>query len=1182
MLTFSSPAGTISRTLLKLALLYGFRYQLLTQPTIADERGVFKFSGKVYEFVATEMGCSDWVVPRHLQDEALQKFGRSLPLELRQRLMELGWSDEGDLTAADYERVPVSLLPPTVALNTSAKDTKAPAPAPKPALQRSMSNSSNSGVRQRRPILPPILLSLINEQAPLLYESADVAAAIQSFELIRMVEREDAAALIRPIEDILPSNLTGVIARINADVMSPTPSFAFAAINTLAGYLKTSVRDDPQFRDWSRILSTIARLAPHVSEMSLRDIRKSKAEPVLLPGSIYEDGAGFKLHPPWQNDVLPIQTAQLILLIELLRANPRDVYLIKKLLFNLQVQASFTHLPFARAWLELVVELFSGLNSNYNDRAEFRHFLNNIAMVIALHGKDDIIVASQAMRAVSVCSARFRRVFASIGFVGIMRIVYETYVSAHATIRDCIEYTCRGIYRIHRDVFVYQLCLALAEDTHDPKAAFDLLASLSVANGPNSGAASGVRGLNERFEVDALVQMFSRSAEVTFSEIGATAEERRVQKAASLNLGPVTFPRENIIRLLVTVIAVNAASPRAIRLLRLFARLTPYMTDPKSKALLGDGIDAIGRFIHREKMGDDGDMHRFLPGEENAVPDWKTASREYVFLVDAAVKHGCTMSVHATRRLLDIVLNLLHSSTEGISPVASSVLGSLTRTHLAGQNPGEFLRDIAPTYRSTLATVDFSGVLESITDLIRRSQFDLQTHTANVIVQEYVGPVIRLLAFASEESMAFLVPVRSAAVELLAASVFLPGSATLDVLETVASSPGLLASVILPLVLLIDKPREVNRDEAYTSFWIRILRCVLRPSDSRPTRNAKTDTPLALASMSVLSLQIIKIIVIRAPECISAVPGLWPYISTELLRTMSDGDGRFYEMANEPLSMPRVVDWMMWSLFELLVHHRNPLHIDFRLRIQTVLAKTNSGYDQHSLSRRSSIASDGLRPSPLSPSPIRSLSGLIRRPSARVSPNDSSPVRSTGQEMSTPTRRGHERNFSDSSQHLSPRIPSHSRMRSVSSTSPSTLGSAVTPIRPSFAALSARRASRPTFDVFPNSQQPNKRFPSSAPVRALNLGPQGEKSAIVHLLGPATNLVSTTGTGVAVNVSQRDPTRSALRDIRFHHPDIVTGTNIAVATTMAVYGYDTDGEEAHLQIWSVSDALVSACFAPYN
>lgn len=1199
------------KALLKLAMMYGYRFQILNQDSITDRRGaVFKFAGKQLEFILTEVGSAEWVVPRDAQDAALQKYGRGLPLELRQRLLELGWSEDDTMKSSDYERIPVTLLPPATSTEHADQRDRAPSPSPSPTpspaakgrpvtLSRTVSNSSMQSItnKTRRAVLPPIVTALINEQARLLLDSDDVATDSMSYELIRMLEREDPTLFARPVTENFPFDLPSSLARLNAVVTAPTPSFAYVAINSLIGFLKMMVRNDPVYPQWSLVLSTISRIIPHVSELSLRDIRKSKAEYVLLPGAIHEDDSGFKLHTPWQQDILDVQTAQLVILTGVLRANPRDVYLIKKMLFNLQVQASFTHLPFARAWLELAVVLFSGLNSNYNDRAELRHFLNNISSVLALHGTTDIVVAALSMRALSICSTRFRRVLASIGFVPTMRVVYDTYVNCHRGIKDAIEYACRSFYRIHQDVFVYQLSLAIADNPFDSAAAYDLLVSLSVDNNSQSGVPSGIRGLNDRQEIETLVHMVSGGAEVTFSELGTRAEERRANKIATLSLELTVFPRENIIRLFVTVIAVNAASARSIKLMRLFARLVPLMTDPKSQELLPDAIDAIGRFVHKGRAGDDAAMLRFLPGEENGVPDWTGANREYVFLVDAFSRCGGRLSVHVTRRMLDIVMSLLQDDPKSIGPTASSILGSLARTHLASRHPTDFLRDIASAYRQHMATIDFSGVLDAIAELIRRSHYQLSPEMTAIVVNEYVDPAIRMLALASEESMAFIVPLRTAAVELLATTIFLRGSDAFKVVEDVVCTPGLLASVILPLSLMVDRPQDVNRDDEYANLWPRLLRCVLKPKKGpRGHTKEKADT---LAATAVLSLQTVKVIVVRAPECISGVRGLWTYISSTLLGSLTDGNGRFFEPTGGAPAVPRVVDWMMWSLFELLVLHRTTLNVDFRLRIQTTLSKMNSAGGDGERSRPSSIASSishgGQRAGLFGASPVRSLSGFVRRPSARVPPALHSPTHLTIAEPVTPSHSrspsaSHNRTPSAShtrtpsasgtprlagvtpsprlsSNPPSPRLGAHARIRSISNTNAGGMSSL---IRPSFATLSARRASRPVFEVFAGGSRSN-RFPSSAPVR--NLG-GGEKSAIVHLLGPATQVVSATSANISVT-STVDPTRNAIRDLRINTDSLVHGARTAVSTTMAVYGYEPDTDDM-LHVWGVTDALVSS------
>ncbi|KAL1409523.1 hypothetical protein Q8F55_003506 [Vanrija albida] len=1252
MADLSSTSSEIrSRALLKLGLLYAYRFQVTTQPTITEGRApIFKFSRRVLDFVPTEIGSPQWTLPRDAQDVALEKYGRALPLELRQRLMELGWSEDASIAASDNELVPVTKIPPTEPTDDGGADKEVARPGTPTAnpLTRTLSNSSEASTSMttqvRRAIIPPALLTLIIEQAIHLQYTDDLAVRVLSDEVVRLLERDDAARFVRPVMDNLDDNLPHALERLNAVITDPTPSFAYTGLNAIVGYLKKVYRINLSHQYWALIVGTVARLIPHVSEISLRDFRKFKAEHLILPASILDDETGFRAHQAWVENLVEVQTAQLMVLFQVLRVNRRDVYIVKKMLVNLKVEGAVHHLPFARAWLELVVRLFSFLNSNYNDRTELDRLLKNISTMLRVHGSTDMIVVGQALRALTIASARFRRLFASIGFVDTMAAVYYVYAHANPSIRDAIEYACRSFFRIHQEVFVYQMCLGIAESPFNPEQAYRLVSSLSNEDHPVAGLASGIRGLNENAEITALLQMIGDGREMTFSEIGSEASERQARKAANISLYPAVFPRENIIRLIATVISVNAASPRAIKFLRLFTAILPHIVDEPSKELMVDAVDAIGRFVHRGKAGDDARMHRLLPGEEEAPPDWISADREYLALVDAFASQGGRLSINATRRVIDIVVNLLHSEPETAGRLASSIMGKFARTNLAAQNPIEFLRDMAPLFRQFIVTVDFSGVLLAIADMIRRHKYELTLGITQLIVTSYLEPAIDMLASASEEHMGFVVPMRKAVVELLGTSVFLANTDVIAALEQSPSSPGFLAGVVLPLCLLLEQPLDIDRAEAYGDAWVRILRYVLRASKRRTIRpQHATDSPPALAATAVISLQIIKVIAVRAPTCISRVRGLWTYISTYLREMIQDGNAKFLESGGLVPGSPRLVDWMMWSLFELLVLHPTPLHIDLRLRMQMALSAIQDGR----ISRPSTPGSD-LPPTPIrSPfahSQQRSFSGLVRKPSSRVAkssprlmmgghtPPPTSPDLSSSPPaggMLGPASPSHARNVSSASSHLNPNTPTHGRSvsnassrlnptspthgRSVSSASSHlnpntpTHGRSVsnassasptglrrlpsvsirgeagsTPNRPTFATLSAKRASRPTFDAFHGGPR-HFRFPSNAGVRSLAPGGKGEKGgAIVHLLGPATQVIGATSANLGFTGSNEksrgppvDPTRIAIRDTQVRSPKLINESRRSVHVTMLVFGYHLEdgAEEPSVRVWSVPEAL---------
>ncbi|WVF66993.1 hypothetical protein IAT40_001736 [Kwoniella sp. CBS 6097] len=1166
---------------------------------------VFQFTAKTLEFVSTEIGSPEWVAPHDVQDAALQKFGRTLPLELRQKLMELGWSEDRSLQGkSDWETIPVTALP-ALQYQQEGIDFER-SPSPMRALTRTGSNGSGNSVtaKRRKAVFAPTFLGMVSEQANLLAGEVDGPIVTSSREVIRLLQRDDPTGLLRPIAEGLSTDLLGCLARLNGICCTITPGFAYAVLNSLVGHLKTVMRNDPSFPHHATAITTIARLVPSVSEISLRDIRKNKAEHILLPASIHEDEGGFKVHGPWRDNQLDVQTAQLLLIIETLRANPREVYLVKKMLSNLQIRDSIPYLPFARAWLILITTLFSTVNRNYNDRAELRHFLSNVATILSLHGHKDLLITSHAMRVFMLCSARFRRLFTSMGFSTIMRPVYVTYAGGSPAHQDCIEYAARSFYRIHQDSFVYQTCVAVAEGEYDASAVYSLLSSLSRGNTAMSGVSSGIKDLNNQEELEALVQMLS-GPEIALSDLGTAAAERQATRLASIALEDSIFPKENIVRLFVTVIAANPATTRAANFLRLLSALVPRIKDSASLELLRESIEALGSVIQKGRTGDDAAMLAFHPGSDEAKIDWTGARREYIFLVESFARSGGRLGASPTKRTLNMVLDLLKQHPESVGPAASSIVTSLADTHLSSTRPTSFLREIAPLFRMFIAVVDFSGMLDSITSLIKRSGYELDPELTAIIVENYVEPSIRMLASASEDSMAFIVPLRSSAVRLLSAAVFLRGDA-LGVLERHPPGPSLLASLIMPLCLLLESPIEVDREAIYSNLWIRLLDYVLRPSRLARARAPKGVTgPQVTATRIVLTVQIIKIIAVRAPESISSVKGLWTYIARYLLGITQDGDAVFAEPA---ISAPqlRIVDWIMWTLFELVSLHRSPLIIDLRARMQIALSAIQVEEE------RSNPPSPGLVGGKMSNPPFsQSMSGRARRISSMRTPSGGNHSRMPSAAFPdflaqhsrnssthlTPETGGHSR--MPSQQYLTPFLsagntpghgPGHARMPSQISLSAG--GGSKGSHRPSFADLSARRASRPVFDAFPAGVGMNYRFPSSAGVR--NLRPTSEKAggAIIHLLSAPNQVLSATSSNFPT-LSPTSPTsasiadgsgtgskrgqsgESALREHRIKGERLSEMARRAVRVVRMVNGreVDYDQDEEAIRTWSVHDAL---------
>lgn len=1169
------PNPTIrADSLKKLAKLHGWRYQVLTQDTLTDRRGpIFHFAIQNLGYVTTEIGVPHWLQPQEVQDAALQKFGNTLPLELRQRLMELGWSEDDEMVGKrDWEHLPLTSLPP---LQSQAEDEPgSKSPSSNVRLNRTLSNGSGQSVtlKRRKAVFPQILSSFVGHQSLLLFGETDSIVSTTSRELVRLFQRDDASAFFRTFGERFQDDLADSLIHIRSVASTVTPAFAFAAVNALIGHSRAVLRSDPEFPQYVDVLTTIATLLPGLSGASLRDIRKNRAEHVLLPASIHEDEGGYKLHAPWRDGHVEAQTAQLLILAAILKNNPRDVYLVKKMLSNLQVQASIHSLAFSRAWLLLVVQLFGTVNRNYNDRAELRHFLSNVSLILTQH-HGDLLVVAHVMRVYMMCSARFRRVYASVGFGTTMGAIYLAYAAGSEPIRDCIEYAMRSFHRIHAESFVHQACITISEVDYDAALVYRLLSSLSMRNDSKSGITSGIRDLNQKEEVDALVQMIS-GPELAFSEIGTAAAQRRAAKIASINFEETVFPKPNIVKLFVTVIAANPASKRAVRFLDLFSEMIPYIEDEASQALLRDSVEAMGKIMVRGRAGDELAIRALASNNDGGETDYIGAKVSFLKLVDAYARAGGQLSSAGVKRVLNLIPDLLDKAPHRVGTAASSIIGSLADTHLASARPALFLRDVAPIFRTYIATIDYSGLLDSITSLIHRASYDLDTETTAVVIEQYVQPAVRILGSASEKSMAFILPLRSSTVELLAAAVFLRGDAW-SAVEKTTPTAGLLASVILPLSLLLDRPKPVERDEVFSNLWIRLLNFVLTGPLSRDA--PRPQSKKMAAAHEVLVFQIVKIVCVRAPETISSVRGLWNYLADRLVKMLRHAKEQTYDVHSA--SSPSLVDWMLWSLYELVSLHRSPLMMFFRHRIQIALSRPSDSSSRPSSSRqrtRDGSASPTLtvKDHPRAPSLAPPATLHRRVPSFQHESNIRARQPSISQSRSRPSL------SPNPDRTPSSRTPSHT----LRSSPQSGYGTSPTPqlghdMRPSFVDISARRASRPAFDVFQGGVGMNYRFPSSSTVRQLPAEKGG--GAIVHLLGAPTQ-VSSAMSGGFPDPLNRSHTRAqdqagSTSEVTVNDDTLIAGMRRAVRAVQIVFGHDVELPEAEppIRTWAAQDALVS-------
>ena len=993
-LTSAIPATRLS-AVHKLNTIYAHRYQLGDIESIADpSKPSFHFPSVTTTAAPTEIGSATWVPPADLQDAALNQFGKTLPLDVRRRLLDLGWSDDPTLKTAGDERyqVPISDVPLSFldeardrakqqTLKLDDKDGK----GHKGTHGRKLSTSSNGSDRhlgRRRAVVPPIISDLLFEHASDLLKDDAAGISGATADMIHAIQREDASALLRPFFSKLDTpHLATALSQLSS-VIGPhcTPSFAYTAMNAIVGHLRHTLRQERQGRSYihhAACLAIVAKLIPHVPAISLREIRKNRAEQALLPGTVYEDGTGFRFFPSWDPATadVGVQTAQLDILLQLLIANPRDAYLIKRILVNLNVDESISDIQFARAWNTVLVQLFSIIQRIYNDRSELEHFLQITARCIAAHA-DNLTVVAGSMRLIMLCSARFRRLFAAVGMSACGRSMFHAYTHGNTAVRDAVFYALRSIYRIHSDTSVYQFvtCLAdtLVSTSTDPSedidaaALHDLLSCLSTPDGPSSGVASGLRGLNDKEELATQVQMLS-GPELALSDIGKDRAERQASKIAAIVAGSadkLVFPLPNIVRLFFTAIAVNPPAHRAVALLGILARMIRSVRDIESKGLVKEGVEALGRLVRDKQV--DTEAANAAYGGPTPGPggnDWQAARQAYLDLVSAFLQTGGQVGGQDMKVVLgildDVARHPMADTGVGNAFVDAYAEHHLMSTTILPKPQVQALHDLAPIFARHVANLDWTKLLLALARMVGQPQHRSDVSLLQYIESAYIGPAMQYVANPSTSIKTGFGP---ALVKLVTCCIAAQGD-TLRQLEDLPATASLLLTFVGPFVGSFELDRINNASEA--NVWIRLLDWTVR--SALPPKTYDETTSAERAAMFILGLQVIKVIMIRGGDALSGVAGLWSYISSRLVMLFADLSLRSPIRQEDDVAFT-TIEWAMWTVYEFAVMYRSPLLIDLRPYILEAIqsmpvAQTHDNVFDRSLS--SQILVDP--PSPLPP-----------------------------------------------------------------------------------------------------------------------------------------------------------------------------------------------------------------------
>jgi hypothetical protein len=354
------------------------------------------------------------------------------------------------------------------------------------------------------------------------------------------------------------------------------------------------------------------------------------------------------------------------------------------------------------------------------------------------------------------------------------------------------------------------------------------------------------------------------------------------------------------------------------------------------------------------------------------------------------------MRAASSRQAIELVKVMLKDYSHSYPDVAS-FFADFTRSSLIRLDAPSikdlitYFDDLTPVISIYAISVDFSGVFDTVSQLTHNTAFANEPLFAQRVVTRLCTAGLDACEMAASERHLFTLPFRSSLITLMTKAVFLKGADVIGEVEKYTPSYDFLAGVVFPFAVALeattydDSGGLLTGRDILARAWIRLLAYAMsacrngalvdqppRASERIKLSHRRTQsTSNVQTNASIIAMQIVKIVIIQADNDLSsAVPGIWSRIASFFESFLIDGNAKFalkrqenspaaspsrsnaglgfaFTVSDDPafhdqtpslrkkaLNPPRLVDYALWSLFELLFRTRNPLFIQLRLFIR--------------------------------------------------------------------------------------------------------------------------------------------------------------------------------------------------------------------------------------------------------
>lgn len=451
-----------------------------------------------------------------------------------------------------------------------------------------------------------------------------------------------------------------------------------------------------------------------------------------------------------------------------------------------------------------------------------------------------------------IASTRFRRLMSSgTGFIIFLPTLFKVYCEAEGDpgIREGIEYAFHRFYAVHEEAFVYQALQIISRLMAQPSADSDWISNnayhllYSLKSSPSTQDAAGIRDANKAQEEEtALAISADERPQVFLASLrkdGKAASEKLQNSISAELFENKRFQPENIIKMLLTVIAHDPAVKRAEHFVRLFRFLTPHLYNASNSArtVLRDGIDALGNIIANKvttkmktpdpanTLGEKMVLDEEKPNVATSSPcDMHAMRSDYLLLFVSYAKAGGNYRPTTLQRALDLTKQILRESSASSTGIESIrvFMDQLAQTFVTRDDPKyavSILKELAPIVSAHGGVLDLTGLLKRLVILTANPSFANDPKFSKIVVNQICSSVLDVCEMAAQENILSALKFRLTFVNLLARALCLYGTDIIADIEGREPSPAFLSGIMLPLISRLPARLEFAMETQWTDNW---------------------------------------------------------------------------------------------------------------------------------------------------------------------------------------------------------------------------------------------------------------------------------------------------------------------------------------------------------------------------